>query len=80
MSNLNETTALIRVSDAIYIFHDGKQEGPFTRRQVEAMWAAAFLSEIVPLAWRGDMPGWAPLNTMSSPIPRPGIDPDPTPR
>jgi GYF domain 2 len=66
MNNLNETTPLIRVSDAIYIFQDGKQEGPFTRQQLEAMWAAASVSD-VSLAWREGMPDWAPLNTILPP-------------
>lgn len=74
MNNLNETTAFIRVSDAIYIFHDGKQEGPFTTQQVDAMRAAASVSD-VSLVWRDGMPEWAPLNTILPPFP----DQDPTP-
>jgi GYF domain 2 len=65
---------VIRVSDAIYIFHDGKQEGPFTGRQVEAMWTAASVSN-VSLAWTEGMPEWAPLNTILPPFP----EQEPTP-
>ena len=79
MNKLNETTALTRVSDAIYIFHDGKQEGPFTRQQVETMRAASSVSD-ASLAWREGMPEWAPLNTILPPFPDQEPTPTPPPR
>lgn len=64
--------------DVIYIYHNNRQEGPYSSDQLHDMIAKGVVTPVT-LAWKEGMSGWAALNTIVACAERPSRTGPPPP-